>query len=173
MDALEVLRAMHNDARETFQRIEAALPDQRGPLWAALRPKLLAHEQVEQRLIYAPVARDARGRDATLTAWDDRHDERIARAEALMDTLGREEPRRPAWLSAFREFCAEQEQHMQEEEAEMWPRIRQFWGQARLDDLGTPVQAVRTAAALGGLGSGLLGSLQEILKGPSDQPAGS
>jgi hypothetical protein len=46
MDALEILREQHLDARSAFEQIEQASPDQRGALWAKLRAELKAHEQM-------------------------------------------------------------------------------------------------------------------------------
>lgn len=172
MDALDVLREMHSDAKSTFQRIEEANPDQRGPLWAKLRPELLAHEQIEKQFVYEPLAEDAAGRDPALARWDERHQDKVRLTESLMEEAGRLEPREEQWLSKLRELRGTLEQHIQEEETEIWPRIQQFWGQDKLDEIAGRVQAAKTAAAVGGLASGLLGSVGEIFKGPTDQATG-
>lgn len=168
MDALDVLREMHSDAKSTFQQIEEARPDERGPLWAKLRPELTAHEQIEKQFIYDSVAEDAKGRDATLATWDERHQAEVDEAEALIQEVGRLEPREERWLAKLRELRGTLDRHIQEEETVIWPKIRQVWGQDKLNQVGRQVQVAKTTAAAGAAASGVLGSVTEAVKGPDE-----
>ncbi len=169
MDALEVLREMHSDAKSTFQQIEEASPDQRGPLWAKLRPELTAHEQIKRQFVYGPVAEDAEGRDATLASWDDRHQAEVDQAESLIQEVGRLEPREERWLAKLRELRGTLDRHIQEEETVIWPKIRQVWSQDKLNQVGRQVEVAKTAAAGGASVSGMLGSVGEAFKGATDE----
>ena len=169
MNALEVLREMHVDAKETFQRIEEARSDQRGPLWAKLRSELMAHERIEKQFVYGPMATEAAGRDEGLANWDRQHQAKVDIAERLMDDLGRLEPREDTWLGRLAQLRSSIEDHIFEEEMEVWPRIRAFWGEEKLTDVGGKVQAAKMAAGICALGATAAGAISEIFKGPSDE----
>lgn len=93
MDAFEVLHQMHEEAKSTFQKIEQAPDGDRAGLWAKLRPELTLHEQIEERFIYEPVAKDARGRNPALEAWDQQHNQQVRQAEGLMGRIGDLDPK--------------------------------------------------------------------------------
>jgi iron-sulfur cluster repair protein YtfE (RIC family) len=164
MDALEVLRQMHLEAKSTFQQIEQARPEERGALWAKLRPELTAHEQIEERFVYDPVAKEAGNRDQTLSDWEQRHHEQVNEAEKLISAIGRLEPREPRWLEQMQQLRTTLERHIQQEEGEIWPRIRQVWGEEKLRKAGTQVQAAKTAAGVGASVSGAIGAAGETVK---------
>src|SRR5699024_5045799 len=63
MDAIEILRQMHVEAKSAFDKIEHASPDERGGLWGKLHSELKLHEQVEERWVYDPVSQEVEGRD--------------------------------------------------------------------------------------------------------------
>lgn len=148
MDALEVLRQAHEQARSGFQQMEWASPDQRGSLWARLRPELIAHEEYEERFVYKPVAKDAQARDSTLATWDDRHHAQVEEAGLLIDELAQLEPSSPAFMGRLRQLRTTLEHHILEEEGEIWPKIRQAWSPERLEQAGRQVQAARARAAV-------------------------
>ena len=77
MDALEVLRQMHVEAKETFAKIEQADPGSRGGLWAKLRPELQLHEQIEERFVYDPVAQEAGSTNSQISAFHQQHETEV------------------------------------------------------------------------------------------------
>jgi iron-sulfur cluster repair protein YtfE (RIC family) len=169
MDALEILREQHLDARSAFEQIEQASPDQRGALWAKLRAELKAHEQMEELFVYDPVARDADGRDQVLTAWEEEHHNQVAEAEALMSEIGRLEPREAQWLEKFKALRQALERHIDQEETQIWPRIRSVWGPEKLEQTGSRMQVVKTAARAGASVSGAVGAAGEALKDAAER----
>ena len=168
MDALEALRQMHGEAKAAFQRIEQASPDERGGLWARLRPELLAHEQIEERFVYDPVLRD-RGSDPMLTNWHRRHEQEVEQANALIDEIGRLDPREARFVERVGELHRALAAHIAMEENEFWPRIRQVWGADRLEQAGRQVEAARTAATAAAGVSGAVGSIAESIKQALDR----
>ena len=172
MDALEVLREMHVEAKATFQQIEQASPEQRGALWAKLRPELKVHEELEERFVYDPVTRDVDGRDSVLSAWDQEHHQQVEEAEALMSELGRLEPREDQWIERFRALRQMLDSHIRQEETEVWPRIRSAWGPAKLEQVGAQVQAAKAAAGAGAKVSGAVGAAGEAIKSATERITG-
>jgi iron-sulfur cluster repair protein YtfE (RIC family) len=164
MDALEILREMHVEAKSTFQKIEQARPEERGGLWAKLRPELTAHEQIEEQFVYDPVTRDAGNRDQVLAKWEQQHHEQVSEAEKLINEIGRLEPRDDRWLEQVRQLRMTLERHIQQEEGEIWPRIQQVWGPEKLQQAGGQVQIARAAASAGATASGAVGQAAEAVK---------
>jgi hemerythrin-like domain-containing protein len=145
MDALEILREMHVEAKAGFQKIEQASPDQRGGLWNKLRPELVHHEQIEERFVYDPVAREIGSSDPTLSGWDQRHHGEVGEAEHLIEQLGGMEPRDDRWMQMVVQLRSALERHIQTEESEIWPRIRQVWGADKLEQAAGPMQQAKAA----------------------------
>jgi iron-sulfur cluster repair protein YtfE (RIC family) len=172
MDALEVLREMHVEAKTTFQQIEQASPEERGALWAKLRPELRVHEQLEELFVYDPVAREVGGRDEVLTAWEEEHHNQVDEAEKLMSEIGRLEPRDAQWLARVKALRHLLEQHIQKEETEVWPRIRTVWDPDKLEETGSRMQVVKTAASAGAKVSGAVGATGETVKNAAQRITG-
>ncbi len=166
MDALETLREMHMDAKQMFIKLQQAQPDQRGGIWAELRPKLTLHEDIEDRFIYHPMMDDAGvRRDSALANWEQQHEAMVQEAKGMIDLLGRVEPREASWLSALQQLASAMDQHIRMEEDTIWPRIRHVWGEDKLESAGGPVQAAKTAGAAGAAISGAIGSAADALRG--------
>jgi hypothetical protein len=172
MDALAVLREMHVEAKSTFEQIERASPEQRGALWAKLRPELKAHEQVEELFVYDPVVRDLDGQDSVLSAWEQEHHHQVDEMEALMSELGRLEPRDEQWMEKFRALRQMMDNHIRQEETEIWPRIRSVWGPDKLEQVGGQVQAAKAATGAGARVSGAVGAAGEAIKGAANRVTG-
>lgn len=164
MDALEVLREMHVEAKSAFNKLEQAGPDERGGLWAKLRPELVAHEQIEEQFVYDPVSEEAGGRDPVLTGWEDRHHQQVEQAERLIDQIGRIDPSDQRFIGTLVQLRQTLEQHIETEETEIWPRIHQVWSADKLDQVGLQVQAAKAAATAAASASGAAGSAADALR---------
>ncbi len=149
MDALEELRQMHVEAKAQFQKIEQAPGPERGDLWAKLQPELELHEQIEEHFVYDPVAREAGQQDEVLARWEAEHEEQVREADAVMKQIDALDPSDHAWLTQVHALRTTLEGHIQHEEDDIWPRIRQAWGQPKLDEAGRAVAAAKTAAKAG------------------------
>src|SRR5690349_17447453 len=106
MDAIEMLRQQHVEANSAFQGIEAASPDQRGGLWSKLHPELKMHEQMEERFVYDPVARDVGQRDPMLKGWHDRHHTEVGEAERMIGQINGMNASDPHWLEMIGQLGA-------------------------------------------------------------------
>ena len=146
MNAIEVLKQMHVEAKSAFEKIEQAGPDQRGTLWSKLGPELKMHEQVEERFVYDPVSRDVGSRDPMLADWHQRHHQEVGEAERMIGEIGRLEPREDRWLPMVTQLRTTLEHHIQTEEGQIWPKIQQRCGADKLELAGEQIQStVRTA----------------------------
>ena len=145
MDALEILKEMHGEAKAAFGKIEHADVGERGGLWAHLHPELLLHEQLEERFVYDPMAEDLGKSDPKLGNWHHRHHEEVGEAEHIMDEIGRAKPEDAHWLELVEKLHAALENHIHTEEHEIWPMIRDKWGSEKLEQAAGPMQAAKNS----------------------------
>jgi hemerythrin-like domain-containing protein len=143
MEAIQFLKQEHAKAKAGFQKLEQASPDQRGPLWAALKPELTVHEQIEEAALYGPVAREAPASETTLKQWEQQHHQEISQAEAIIQDISRLNPTDAQWLAKLTTLRGTLEKHIQEEEQTIWPRIQQVWDRARLEQAGQELERLK------------------------------
>jgi hemerythrin-like domain-containing protein len=142
MDALEILKQMHEEAKSAFQKIESAGADQRGDLWKKLEPELKMHEQLEERCVYDP-AHQEHGDDQMLSDWHTRHHEEVGQAEQMIGRISGMDHHNDRWLQMVRDLHHTLEQHIQMEEGTIWPHIREVWG-GRLDQAGQEMERMKS-----------------------------
>jgi len=175
MDALEILRQMHVEAKEAFEKIHHADVGDRGGLWAKLRPELVLHEQLEERFVYDPASHDVGHSDPMLSGWHDRHHHEVEQAEAMIHRIGDIDSHDGRWLSMVTELQTTLEGHIHTEEVEIWPRIRSMWGSDKLEDAGGKLNAAKMVGGAGAKVSGAVGQAREALKdvtrGHREEPA--
>jgi hemerythrin-like domain-containing protein len=142
MHAIKFLKQEHVKAKGAFQEIERASAPQRGQLWGKLQPELKLHEQMEEKHLYGPVAREGQA-DGSLADWEHTHRQEVEEAETLMDEIGRLEPSDQRWLETVKALRGALEEHIREEEQEIWPKIEQVWDAARLEEAGQQMEAMK------------------------------
>jgi hypothetical protein len=145
MNAIAFLKEQHEETKRGFQGIKQGRPEQRGTLWAALRPKLRLHEQLEETHVYGPAAQDARVTDP-LAHWPARHQEEVREAERLMETINRQPAGEGDWMRSVEQLRTALERHIQEEESKIWPAITRVWDERRLDEVGAALQKAQPEA---------------------------
>jgi iron-sulfur cluster repair protein YtfE (RIC family) len=142
MQAIQLLKQQHGEAKAAFQEIETAPASGRRALWGKLRRELEMHEQMEEKYLYGPVAREAQG-DSTLASWESTHMHEVQEAEMLIKEIDRQDPSGDAWLATVKKLRGALEQHIRKEEQEIWPRIERVWNPARLEEAGRQMEAMK------------------------------
>ena len=140
MNALDFLKQEHIKAKDKFKEIESADPQRRGGMWEKLKPELEVHEVVERMHLYGPVARTNEAKGTKLEEWDREHTEEVDQVKDVIRTMESLEPTTEEWLQNLNEVKSLLEEHIQEEETEVWPEIRRVWDDARLEDAGTKME---------------------------------
>jgi hemerythrin-like domain-containing protein len=141
MHAIQLLKKEHETAKQMFARIRSASGGERGQLWSQLQPELKVHEQVEEAALYGPVAQEAGSSDETLQEWHQQHHEEVADLEAMIQEVNALDPAGEEWMEKIEEIQQTLEDHIEEEEGEIWPRIEQKWDQSRLERAGQDIEA--------------------------------
>ena len=136
MNAIQFLQQEHQKAKHAFEKLLAAAPAQRGDLWAELKPELKAHEKIEEQCLYGPIARDGAS-DPALSEWvSDRHQDEVHEVEGLIKETEGLDPEDARWLATVRQIKSMLENHIRQEENDIFPRIGQIWNRMRLEEAG-------------------------------------
>ena len=141
MDAIEFLKQEHQKAKSAFEKLLAAAPGQRGALWDELKPELKAHEKIEEQCLYGPIARDGAPSDPTLSEWvSDRHQDEVHEVEGLIKETAGFDPEDARWLATVRQIKSAVENHIRQEEQDIFPSIGRVWSRTRLEEAGRELQ---------------------------------
>ena len=147
MDAIQFLKQEHQKAKAAFGKLLEAPPAQRGALWKELQPELKTHEAIEEACLYGPLADEAPS-DPKLSEWvSDRHEEEVAEVEALIKKTERLDATDEAWLGAVRAIHSALENHIKQEEGEIFPRIGRVWDAQRLAKAGEEMKEMHSEKA--------------------------
>jgi iron-sulfur cluster repair protein YtfE (RIC family) len=95
---------------------------------------------MEEKHLYGPVSKDAK--EPTLTSWPERHAAQVHEAEQLIAAITRRAPRESAWLQDVKRLHAALEEHIQEEEQDIWPKIEKVWDQEQLEHAGKKMESM-------------------------------
>jgi hemerythrin-like domain-containing protein len=143
MDAIQMLKQEHEQAKKMFGEIEQASGERRGQLWTKLRPELKVHEQLEEAALYGPVAREVGANDSKLSEWEEHHHEEVSELESMIQNIDELEPSEPQWMEKVKELQQTLEHHIEEEEGDIWPRIQQVWDRAKLAQAGDQMATMK------------------------------
>jgi iron-sulfur cluster repair protein YtfE (RIC family) len=141
MDPTKLLEADHRQVEELLDRIHKADRSRRSPLVGELRTALEAHMQLEEDVVY-PAMKPVTGQEQLDEAQTEHELARSALAEML--NLA---PDEPGFEAALETTKAAITHHVQDEEAEVFPTLRQD-GQGVLADMATPFMRRRVELGL-------------------------
>lgn len=147
MDAIEFLQQEHQKAKRAFEKLLAATPAERGALWTELKPELGTHEKIEEQCLYGPLAR-AGASDPALSEWvSDRHQDEVHEVEGLIKETEGLDPQDGRWLAIVRQIKTALDNHIRQEEQDIFPSIGQIWDRTRREEAGREMHQSKTAKA--------------------------
>jgi len=140
MDALELLTADHNRVRGLFTRFQAAEGEndaQAARLAAMIFEELEIHTKIEEEIFYP-----------TITKFDDETHELVTEGieehhvvDKLMAEIKGLSPSDEEWAAKVKVLIENVEHHAEEEEQEMFPKIRQAMNKDARAELGQRLEA--------------------------------
>lgn len=137
MDATELLEGQHRQVDALFERFEAADDDERRRIVGDIIRELRMHTTIEEEIFY-PAIRDriSRLEDDLLEAYEEHH-----AVELLIDELDGMSPgdeRFEAKATVVKELV---QHHVEEEEDELFPEVRETLSPEELTELGDRLAA--------------------------------
>jgi hemerythrin superfamily protein len=130
VDAIELLKTQHQEVKGLFKRIEKAEEDEKQDLFEQLADALAVHAAIEEKHFY-PATKNARTEDLLQEAVE----EHLSAKRLIADLMemSPEDPQFDAKVAVLEEQI---EHHVEEEEKELFPKVRKMIGKEELEDLG-------------------------------------
>jgi hemerythrin superfamily protein len=139
-DAIEMLKADHRRVRALFQRYDET-DDQgmRQGIVAELFVELELHTQLEESVFYPAFADESNqeGQELVAASLEDHED-----IDVLVEELRGLEADQEAFAAKFQELRTKVEQHVQDEESQMFPQAEQALGE-QLEELRDEMQEIK------------------------------
>jgi hemerythrin superfamily protein len=145
VNAIDLLEQQHKEVKELFQKIEKADPDEKERLFDRLADALAVHAAIEEQHFY-PATKDARTEELLREAVE----EHLSVKRIIADLLEME-PDDVHFDAKITVLQEQVEHHVQEEETELFPKVRKVRSKDELEDLGVLME--QTAEELKSLGA--------------------
>ncbi|MFL5275719.1 MAG: hemerythrin domain-containing protein [Myxococcales bacterium] len=140
MNAIDLLKKQHEEAKELLSALEEAEVEEKEELFEKLADALAMHAAIEEQHFY-PATKD----DRTEELLQEAVEEHLSVKRLIADLL--DMPPSEAQFDAKVKVLKEQlEHHIEEEESELFPKVKKAHKAQELDDLGALMEA--TAAEL-------------------------
>ncbi|HVJ17612.1 MAG TPA: hemerythrin domain-containing protein [Polyangiaceae bacterium] len=135
MNALELLNSQHEEVKALFEEIEETDdPEDKAGLFEELAASIAAHATIEEKIFYP-----AAYANATKELLSEAVEEHLAAKRILADLLKMsvEDGQFHAKLKVLKD---ELEHHIEEEEGELFPKVREELDAAKLEALGAQME---------------------------------
>lgn len=154
MDALELLRSDHDTVRGLFQQFESAKESGDSSQMAELQQQIFheleVHTAIEEEVFY-PTARQVGG-EAEELVFEGVEEHHVV--DVLMDEIRELDPSDEAWAAKMTVLIENVEHHAEEEEEELFPKLREAFGEDRIQQMGDELQAAKQRHEQGSSSSG-------------------
>ncbi len=141
MNALDLLKNDHEKVSGILERLdqttERALKT-REDQYARLKEELDTHSYIEETIFYPALSDDNRTHALTLSAYEEHKV-----IKGLLEEMQAMPVDTEQWTAKFKVLKTSVEQHVQEEEKDIFPQARQVLGKARLEELGEELEAAK------------------------------
>ena len=117
------LSEQHGEASALLKRVKGH-PAKRAELWPTLRRELLSHERGEMRVVYPELRAHVETR-----ALAEQHDEEAGEMEQTVFDLDATDMNSEAWEAKLGELIRMVENHVHEEESNIFPRAQETLGE--------------------------------------------
>ena len=134
MDAIELLKNQHEEVRGMFRKIEKAEGDEKQELFEQIADALAVHATIEEKHFY-PATKNARTEELLQEAVE----EHLAAKRIIADLMemSPEDPQFEAKVTVLKEQI---EHHVEEEENDLFPKVRKMLKKDELEDLGVVME---------------------------------
>jgi hemerythrin superfamily protein len=134
VDALELLKTQHEEAKALFKKIEKAEDEEKLDLFEQLADALAVHATIEEKSFY-PATKNARTEELLQEAVE----EHLAVKRIIADLLemSPDDPQFDAKVAVLKENV---EHHIEEEEGELFPKVKRLLKADELEDLGVVME---------------------------------
>lgn len=139
MDALELLKKDHRKVGELFEQFKATEDEKKHQqLFEQIRGELETHTHIEETVLYPAFEKHEELKDMVLEAYEEHKQIKTLISEATALSEGSE--RFDAKLKVMGENV---DHHVEEEENEIFPKVKQLFDREQLEHLGQELEAAK------------------------------
>jgi iron-sulfur cluster repair protein YtfE (RIC family) len=135
MNAIDLLQEDHNKVSRLFQKVKATEGENHQKLFEQIREELEAHTHIEETIFYPEMKKEKELEDLILEGIEEHHQVKMFLREIgnLVNDSEKFDPK-------LKVLIEDVEHHVQEEEGQMFPKIRELFDATVLNDLGSRMQ---------------------------------
>ena len=139
MDALELLKKDHQKVKELFEQAEEAEGKEQQNIFDQIKTELETHARIEETVFYPAVQKHEELKDMVLESLEEHKQIKTLLKE--MDNLASDSEKFEPKLQVLMENV---EHHAEEEEeAKMFPKLRQIMNKQQLEQLGADLERAK------------------------------
>lgn len=139
MDALELLKQDHQHVKELFQQADGTQDsNERKQLFNQIETALEIHAHIEETVFYPALEEREELKDMVAEAREE-HQE----VKALLEEIEDLQSDGDELDSKLQELQETVEHHVEEEEGEMFPKVRELFQQGELERLGSQLESAK------------------------------
>jgi hemerythrin superfamily protein len=134
VNAIELLKNQHEEAKALFRKFEKAGEEEKQQLFEQIADALAVHAAIEEKHFY-PATKSARTEELLQEAVE----EHLAVKRVIADLLemSTEDAQFDAKVAVLKEQV---EHHIEEEEGELFPKVKKMFKEEQLEDLGVVME---------------------------------
>lgn len=141
MDALELIKEDHKRLKKLLKETLDAQGAQREHAMDHLRTELVAHERMEEEVLYPRLRDEQKARDEVLEGYEEHHV-----ADVILDELLDVPPETDLWKAKVKVLKENVEHHMDEEEDELFKKARAVLDRDELERMGERMERIKRSA---------------------------
>ena len=141
MNALELIKEDHKRLKKLLKETLDAEGPQREPAMDHLRTELVAHERMEEEVLYPRLREEKKAREEVLEGYEEHHV-----ADVILDELLDVQPETELWKAKVKVLKENVEHHMDEEEDELFKKARAVLDRDELERMGERMEAIKRSA---------------------------
>jgi hypothetical protein len=142
MDCLRLLKEQHDEAKQLFKKLEKAEGAKATELWTDLKSRLTMHEKLEETHLYPELKKDKATEEIVLEAYEEHHV-----MDVLIEEISALKPSDEQFHAKVTVLQENTEHHIEEEEGELFPKVRKAWDTARREEVGRKMEAMKEQLA--------------------------
>jgi hemerythrin superfamily protein len=140
MNVVELLKNDHDKVDKLFQKVKANPEGDNRDLFEQIRAELDVHTEVEETIVYPFLIENG---DEELKKITEEGIEEHRQAKMFLKEIAGLKEDSEKFEPKMKVLMEDVEHHVQEEEGEMFPMVKEQFDNATLEELGTKVEAAR------------------------------
>jgi hemerythrin-like domain-containing protein len=141
MDVLTFLKDEHDELKAVFKKLEKAKGAEAQKLFDQLNSMVALHEEMEEKLFYPRLREAPSTEDLILESYQEHHV-----MDLLLGEIARLKPSAEEWEPKITVLQENTEHHIEEEEGELFPKVRKIWDREMRERVGKEMEEMKAEA---------------------------